>query len=92
MLKKKNKNQPLSEKDTREKLFYLAKTLGCDNELKKIFNRYDNLLKHCSNLEERKQMVVMANVEVHKLFNFKNPLVVNGQEILPGEETEEQKG
>ncbi|HLG26319.1 MAG TPA: hypothetical protein VI423_00875 [Paenisporosarcina sp.] len=78
-------DKPLSEKETRLKLFALAKRLGCDIELRQIFTRYDNLLKTCTNLEERKQIAVLANVEVHKLFSFRNPLVVSGKEIIPGE-------
>lgn len=79
------KDKPFSEKETRVKLFKVAKQLGCDNELRQIFNRYDQLLKNCTNLQERKSISVMANVEVHRLFNFKNPLILDGKEILPGD-------
>jgi hypothetical protein len=77
--------KPLPEAQTRKKLFTLAKRLGCDFELKKIFTRYDELLKKCPNALERKQIAVMANVEVHKLFNFRNPLIIRGEEIIPGD-------
>lgn len=76
---------PLSENETRKKYFDLAKSLGCEQELIQIFQRYDNLLKNCSNLVERHQIAVLANVEVHKLFNFRDPLIVRGQEVLPGD-------
>ena len=76
---------PLPENETRKKYFDLAKSIGCQGELVKIFDRYDSLLKGCSNPIERHQIAVLANVEVHKLFGFRDPLVVRGQEILPGD-------
>lgn len=77
--------KPLSEQETRKKLFSLAKDLGCHIELKQIFNRYDTLLRTCPNQDERRQISVLANVEVHKLFNFRNSLVVAGKEIIPSD-------
>lgn len=85
MIETKFSEKPLSEKETRQKLFNLAKDLGCHIELKQIFNRYDNLLKTCPNVTERHQISVLANVEVHKLFNFRNSLVVGGKEIIPSD-------
>lgn len=76
---------PLPEDETRKKYFDLARSVGCHRELVQIFNRYDNLLKGCSNQIERHQIAVLANVEVHKLFGFRDPLVVRGQEVLPGD-------
>lgn len=77
--------KPLSEYETRMKLFSLAKSLGCDKELKIIFQKYDKLLKNCSNQKEAKDIMILANVEVHKLFNFRNSLVLEGKEIIPAD-------
>lgn len=79
-----SKNNPLTEKETRQKYFNLAKELKCEKDLIQIFEKYDNLLKQCSNVTERHQIAIMANIEVHKLFNFTNSLIVAGKEILPG--------
>ena len=78
-------DNPLTENETRSKYLTYAKNLGCYQELLQIFDRYDKLLKKCTNLTEKQQIAVMANVEVHKLFNFRNALIVGGKEILPGD-------
>lgn len=91
-MKKKNNNRkgftpdnPLPENETRKKYFDLAKSIGCDKELVQIFQRYDNLFKSCLNPNERYQISILANVEIHKLFGFRDPLIVRGQEILPAD-------
>lgn len=84
-------DSPLTEHETRLKLFGYAKQLGCEKDLVQILQKYDNVLKGCTNMIERRQMAVMANIEVHKLFNFRNPLIVGGVEILPGEPNQEEK-
>lgn len=78
--------KPLSEKETRLHLFAQARELGCSMELKKIFDRYDALLKRCQDEKERKDIAIMANAELHRLFSFRNALVVDGQEIIPADE------
>lgn len=82
---KKKKKPVLNEQETRQKLLGLASDLGFGPDLLKILNRYDNLLRNCTNELERQQIGVMANVEIHKLFGFRNALVVNGVEIIPGD-------
>lgn len=82
---------PLTEAETRTRMLGLAKRLGCEMDLRLLFERYDKLLKTCKNEVERQQISVMANVELHKLFNFRNPLVVEGREILPGDPGWEDK-
>ncbi len=81
-----------TEKQTRKKLIELAKSLGFEVELKRIFDRYDPLLKNARynrNEKEFKQISIMANVEVHKLFDFRNPLVCDGVEIMPATQDED---
>lgn len=87
MLPNWNINQkPLSEIETRRKIYALAKKLGCEIELQQIFDRYDGLLKRCTNQLERQQIAVMANAEVHRLIGFRNALIVDGKEIIPADE------
>lgn len=78
-------SNPLTENETRKKYFDFARILGCDRDLIQIFNRYDQIIRSCGNQVERHQIAIMANVEIHKLFNFRNPLIVGGKEILPGD-------
>lgn len=78
-------DKPLTEAETRVKFYSLARRMGCEMELRQIFDKYDRLLKNCTDANERKQMAVMANVEVHRLFSFRDALVVGGQEILPAD-------
>jgi hypothetical protein len=86
------KKEVLSEKETRQKLFSLAKALGIDHDLVKILTRYDQLLKNCTNQKEAEQIRVLGNVEIHNLFNFMNPLVVDGKEIIPEKAGWDKKG
>lgn len=79
--------KPLTEAETREKLFAEARRLGCYMELRQILERYDRMLKNCKDQSERKQISVMGNVEIHKLFNFRDALVVDQQIILPADPT-----
>lgn len=79
-------SKPLSEQETRKKMLALAKSRGCLVELKMIFDRYDRLLKEHADPQSRKQIAIMANVEVHKLLDFANALVVNGVEVIPADD------
>jgi len=85
MKRGKSFDKPLTEAETREKLYLVAKKLGCYQELQQIFYKYDALLSKCTNATERQQIAVLGNVEIHKLFNFRDALFVNGQEILPAD-------
>lgn len=79
--------KPKTEYETRLHLLSLAATLGCDIEFKQICKRYDDLLKRCTDQKERKDISIMANAEIHNLFNFRNALVVDGKEIIPVDPT-----
>ena len=72
-----------SETEMRRNILYHSKLLGCDGEAVKIFNRYDNLLKNCSNQKERMQIQIMGVAELHKLLQCKGALVINGELIIP---------
>lgn len=78
-------NKPVSEQESRKKLFSLAKQLGCEEEFRKIMHRYDDLIKRCSNPVERKQMAVMGNVEIHRLFGFRDGLNIGGVDVIPAD-------
>ncbi len=80
----------LSEVEMRTKLMNYAKNLGCDQELKMIYEKYYRLLRNCKNEQERQAIGAMGVEEVHKFLDMKGELVVDGKLILPSKE--EKKG
>ena len=79
------KKKVKSEAETRKGILGLAKNLGCDVEVRKIFERYDKLLKNCTNELERQQISIMGTAELHRFLDCRGALVVNGQEIIPAD-------
>jgi hypothetical protein len=80
---KKNK-KIRSEAESRKRVLDTATRLGCRHDVEMIFNKYDKLLKKCTNENERKHISVMGLVELHKFLQCSGPLVVNDQVVLPG--------
>lgn len=83
-----NKPKIVNESDTRQKFlnraFLLAGELG-RNEIQKILDRYDAILKKCTNQQERINIAEMGLVELHRAFSVRGELVVNGKLILPAD-------
>lgn len=71
-----------SEKDIRAQHLKLAREYGFEDDLRKIWNRYDPLYANAKE-EDKDAISIMAMVELHRLFRCTGPLVVNGKEILP---------
>lgn len=63
------KKKILSEAQTRKNILEIARHLGCDGDVIEIFNKYDRLLKNCTNEEEKKAIGIMGNMEIHKLLS-----------------------
>lgn len=76
-----------SEKDTRTAILNLAKAKGFDCYVQAVMllNKYDGLLKNCTNEEERNQIAKMGIAQMHLLLDCYGDCVVNGEVILPGE-------
>lgn len=72
-----------TEAESRKNLLNTAAKLGCQHEVQQILNKYDKLLKNCTNQNEYKQIAILGLVELHKFLGCSGSLVVNGQEILP---------
>lgn len=85
-MKRKGGQKILSERETQNHLSDIAKANGFFEDYRRIIDRYENLLKKCSNEKERQQIAIMGNVEVHRLFGFRNALVVRKDLSDPGEE------
>jgi hypothetical protein len=70
--------KPISEKDSREQLRGWSQKYGCEAELQKIFDRYDDLLKGAKTKQERDAISAMGNLELHAFFGGNGELIVNG--------------
>ena len=75
--------KPVPEDKMRAAVMRRAKLLGCEQEAKNIFIKYDDLLRRCSNPIERKHLSITAIAELHQLFDCRGELVINGVEVLP---------
>lgn len=71
-----------SEAETRKRLLKVAKFLGCLNEMKAIFDKYDKLLSRCTNKQEREAIATMGSIEINDLLGKKDKFSLNGKDIL----------
>lgn len=71
-------NKIEDEKTTRTNYLAYAKMLGCEKEYLQLINKYDGLLRNCSNQEERKDIGRLGALEVNRLFSFYKHLYVDG--------------
>ncbi|HVI42063.1 MAG TPA: hypothetical protein VM577_15535 [Anaerovoracaceae bacterium] len=72
-----------TEVEMRRNILNHAKSMGFEGDIQKIFDRYDNLLKNCTNPEEKYQIQIMAVAELHKAMCCPGALIIDGVEILP---------
>lgn len=86
-----SKKKPLSEAESRQQLLDWARKFGAEEQLLKIFHRYDDLLKGCKTQQEREAVQVMGNVEIHNFFGGQGALEVNGKTIKEDPAYEEQQ-
>lgn len=77
----------MNEAESKRHLLEKARKLGIERDIQAIYDKYEMALKKCTNPVERKQIALMGVVELHKAINCSGPLVVGGQEILPGDPT-----
>lgn len=73
-----------SEKESRQQLIDWARQYGAEEQLLKIFNRYDDLLKGCKTPEEREAVQAMGVIEIHEFFSGGSPggtLTIDGKQI-----------
>jgi hypothetical protein len=81
--KKEQENKIASEAEMRKGILALAKRLNFEGDVRAIFARYDNLLRGCTNQQERKAISIMGIAELHRLLHCQGELVINGEEIIP---------
>lgn len=71
----------LDERETRKKFLNRAKQIGREKEMLMVLAKYDNLLRSCSNADERKGISQLGAYEVGKLLEF-DELVVDGMAVI----------
>jgi len=76
------------EHEQRSRLINLARAQGCSHELQMIFDKYDNLLKNCTNKKEKAHIAYLGVTECHRLLNCSDSVIVNGFEISSNKETD----
>lgn len=72
-------NKVLSEQETRFRILSKAREMGCYKDMLLLFNKFDNLLRNCSNTKEKKDISELASYEVYKLLGGGGELYVNGK-------------
>jgi hypothetical protein len=74
-----------TEAEMRKGLLAIGKALNCQQDVEQIFQKYDKMLKHCTNPDERYLIGLSGVKELHLFLQCKGALVVNGEVILPPE-------
>lgn len=80
-----------SEKEMRRTVLHMAQLLGCVHEVKVIFLKYDTLLKHCTDANERYQIGLAGVTELHTLMGMRGALIVDGNIIIPQDKSFDPK-
>jgi hypothetical protein len=73
----------LSEQETRRNILDFARTLHCERDIMQIFDKYDRMLKNCTNPMERQAISIAGNEEIHYFLDAKQAgsISVNGHII-----------
>lgn len=69
----------LPEYETRKRLLEHAKLVGCEPEMIILLDKYDKLLRNCTNDKERKDISKLGSYEVYCLLGRGGSLYVDGQ-------------
>jgi len=80
---KQQDKKPLSEQETLQKIFLLARAQGCLPEAKAIYQKYSNLLKGCTDEKAYNEIATLGIVEMYNLLNVQGGLSIEGKDILP---------
>lgn len=72
----------LSEAETRKSVLEVARFYGCEKEAIQIFDKYDKLLRGCTNDGERQAIALMGNEELHFLVSNTPNFISVGNKII----------
>jgi hypothetical protein len=78
-------NRVLSEQETRRRILGRARELGCEQDMKTILNKYDRLLRNCTNEQERKAIAQLGVYDMYALLDKGGELYVDGQLVYKDE-------
>ena len=70
------------EATMRQGLLNEATKLGCVSDIRMLFDKYDKLLRNCTNPQEREHISRIGVEEVNKVFAWYQQLYENGQPVL----------
>lgn len=69
----------MDEKETRKRLLKHARLVGCEPEMKMLLEKYDKLLRNCTNESERADISKLGAYEVYRLLGGGGELYINNQ-------------
>jgi hypothetical protein len=69
----------LPEQETRQRLIKHARLVGCEGDMKILFDKYDRLLRNCTNEKERADIAKLGVYEMYKLLGGGGELYVDGE-------------
>jgi len=75
-------NKVLSEKETRKRILKHARLLGFEQDMLKLWEKYDNLLRNCTNEKERADIAKLGAVETYRLLGGGGELYIDGQLVM----------
>jgi len=84
----------IPEREYRMMLIEEAKFKGCEIELRQVFDKWDKLMRNCTNLEERAMMGKLAVLEVSNLMDGRylgkgGNVTIDGQIVKTSKDDEE---
>jgi hypothetical protein len=71
-------NKVLGEQETRFRLLKHARLVGCEGDMRLLFEKYDKLLRNCTNEKERDDISKLGAYEIYRLLGGGGELYVNG--------------
>ena len=75
-------NKVLSEKETRKRILKHARLIGFEQDMLKLWEKYDNLLRNCTNEKERADIAKLGAVETYRLLGGGGELYIDGQLVM----------
>lgn len=72
-------DKAVPEEETRRNFLKNAKMMGCEKEMQMLFDKYDNLLRNCTNDKERLDIAKLGVLEIYKLLGGGGELFINNE-------------
>ena len=72
-------NKVLSEQETRKRILKHARLLGFEQDMLKLWNKIDNLMRNCTNEKERADIAKLGAYETYRILGGGGELYVDGQ-------------